>query len=398
MSGELSSTPDLATSSGDDACTIYVAVEISRSSWVVALHCPDAGGKVSLHSLAPADTSGLVHLIDKFRRNTHGDPRVLLTYEAGYEGYWLARDLERRDASIGVFINDPASLQTDRRARKAKTDRIDARKMVRALKAWHQGDADAMAWVRVASVEEEDNKRLLRERESLIKERIRLVNRIRGLLKLHGIFHLSPRKRDFLKQLGTTRTAYGAPLPPRLLEEIGRAVERLHLAESQLAAIETRKQAQVKAGREALAGHADPAKASPAMIANLNRIHGIGINDATLLTTEVFYRDFRNRREVGSWAGLTSVPWASGGVDHDQGISKAGPSHVRKHLIQMAWRWLRLQPGSDLAMWFHHYVAENGKKDKRRRKRAIVALARKLLIALWRYATQGLVPNGAIVA
>ena len=398
MSGELSTTREPAPAAGADACTIYVAVEISRSSWVVALHCPDAGGKVSVHALKPADTGSLVQLIDKARASSADETRVLLTYEAGYEGYWLARDLERRDASIGVFMNDPASLQTNRKARKAKTDRIDARKMVRALKAWDQGDADAMAWVRVPSVQEEDNKRLLRERDSLIKERIRLVNRVRGLLKLHGVFDLSPRKREFLNQLATLRTGYGAPLPPHLLEEIERAVERLRLVESQLAAIEATKRVQVKAGREALAARAEPTRAAPAMIANLNRIHGIGINDATLLATEVFYRDFRNRREVGSWAGLTSVPWASGGFDHDQGISKAGPSHVRKHLIQMAWRWVRLQPGSDLAMWFHQYVAEKGKKDKRRRKRGIVALARKLLIALWRYATQGLVPRGAIVA
>jgi len=383
---------------GGDACTLYVAVEISRSSWVVALHCPDTGGKVSLHTLNPTDTPALLDLVDRARASTDGDPRVLLTYEAGYEGYWLARDLERREPTIEIFMNDPASLQIDRRARKAKTDRIDARKMVRTLKAWDQGDADAMAWVRIPSVEEEDNKRLLRERDALIKERIRLVNRIRGLLKLHGVFHLEPRRKGFLDELARVRTGYGAPLPPCLTEEIERAFERLSLVVRQLLAIESRKQIQVKAGREVLARHPDSVSAVPAMIAHLHRIHGIGVNDATLLATEVFYRDFRNRREVASWAGLTSVPWASGGIEHDQGISKAGPSHVRKHLIQMAWRWLRLQPGSDLSLWFHRHVAETEKKDKRRRKRAIVALARKLLIALWRYATQGLIPNGAIVA
>lgn len=137
-----------------------------------------------------------------------------------------------------------------------------------------------------------------------------------------------------------------------------------------------------------------------AMIAALTRIHGIGLNDATLLAGEVFYRDFRNRRELGSWAGLTSVPWASGDVDRDLGISKSGPSHVRKHLIQMAWRWLKLQPESTITKWFHNYVARNvgGGRDKRARKRAIIGVARKLLIALWRYATQGLVPEAAIVS
>ena len=399
MSREVLSSPDTAAPADEKANTIYVAVEISRLSWVVAVHCPDSGGKVSVHGgLKPADTAGLVKLIDRARRNADGNRRVLLTYEAGYEGFWLARDIARRDETIEVFMNDPASLRTDRRAKKAKTDRVDARKMMRALKAWDQGDADAMSWVRLPGMEEEDNKRLLRERESLVKERTRLGNRVLGLLKLHGIFHLSPRKPAFLDDLGTVRTGYGTPLPSCLREEIERAVERLRLVEDQLGAIEARKRVQVQAGGEALAEGVDPSKTTPAMIANLNRIHGIGLNDATLLATEVFYRDFRNRRELGSWAGLTSVPWASGGVDHDQGISKAGPSHVRKHLIQMAWRWLRLQPGSDLALWFHAHVAETGKKDKRRRKRAIVALARKILIALWRYATQGLVPRGAVIA
>ena len=270
MSEELSTTREPAPAAGADACTIYVAVEISRSSWVVALHCPDAGGKVSVHALKPADTGSLVQLIDKARASSADETRVLLTYEAGYEGYWLARDLERRDASIGIFMNDPASLQTNRKARKAKTDRIDARKMVRALKAWDQGDADAMAWVRVPSVQEEDNKRLLRERDSLIKERIRLVNRVRGLLKLHGVFDLSPRKREFLNQLATLRTGYGAPLPPHLLEEIERAVERLRLVESQLAAIEATKRVQVKAGREALAARAEPTRAASAMMGTAN--------------------------------------------------------------------------------------------------------------------------------
>ena len=162
--------------------TIYVAVELSRSSWVVAVQCPETGGKVGVHTVKPSDTDALVQLIERARlgvsRAEGVEPRVVLTCEAGYEGFWLARDLARRDPGIAVYINDPASLQVNRRSKKAKTDRIDVRKMVRALKAWDLGDAEAMAWVRIPSVEQEDSRRLLREREALIGERIRLGNRI----------------------------------------------------------------------------------------------------------------------------------------------------------------------------------------------------------------------------
>ena len=313
------------------------------------MHCPDAsGGGVSIHTLAAADTAGLLDLVGSVRERVTGEsgarPRVMLTYEAGYEGFWLARDIERRDAGIDIFMNDPASLRVNRRAKKKKTDRIDARRMVRALKAWDQGDSEAMSWVRVPDVDREDDKRLLRERDTLITERTRLNNRIKGLLKLHGIFDLAPRKPDFLDRLATARTGYGTALPRRARAEIGRAVSVLRLVEGHIDTIEAEKRALLNAGRKAPDAPDASDRDGTAMIAALTRIHGIGLNDATLLAGEVFYRDFRNRRELGSWAGLTSVPWASGDVDHDLGISKSGPSHVRKHLIQMAWRWLKLQP------------------------------------------------------
>ena len=227
----------------------------------------------------------------------------------------------------------------------------------------------AMSWVRVPDVDREDARRLLRERDTLVKERTRLNNRIKGLLQLHGIFDLAPRKPDFLERLASARTGYGAPLPPRARAEIERAVALLRLVEGHIDMIEAEKRALLKAGRKAQdASDLD----GTAMIAALTRIHGIGLNDATLLAGEVFYRDFRNRRESGSWAGLTSVLWASGDVDHDLGISKAGPSHVRKHMIQMAWRWLKLRPESAITKWFHAYVARDagGGRDRRARKRA----------------------------
>ena len=187
----MSNSPDTTALTGATHSTIYVAVEISLKSWIVGVHCPDAsGGSVSIHTLAAADTAGLLDLVGSVRkrvaREVGARPRVMLTYEAGYEGFWLARDIERRDAEIDIFMNDPASLRVNRRAKKKKTDRIDARRMVRALKAWDQGDSEAMSWVRVPDVDREDARRLLRERDTLVKERTRLNNRIKGLLQLHA--------------------------------------------------------------------------------------------------------------------------------------------------------------------------------------------------------------------
>ena len=274
----MSNSPDTTALTGATHSTIYVAVEISLKSWIVGVHCPDAsGGSVSIHTLAAADTAGLLDLVGSVRkrvaREVGARPRVMLTYEAGYEGFWLARDIERRDAEIDIFMNDPASLRVNRRAKKKKTDRIDARRMVRALKAWDQGDSEAMSWVRVPDVDREDARRLLRERDTLVKERTRLNNRIKGLLQLHGIFDLAPRKPDFLERLASARTGYGAPLPPRARAEIERTVALLRLVEGHIDMIEAEKRALLKAGRKAQdASDLD----GTAMIAALTRIHGIG--------------------------------------------------------------------------------------------------------------------------
>ena len=167
----MSKGPDTAALTGASHTTVYVAVEISLKSWIVGVHCPDAsGGSISIHTLAAADTAGLLDIVSSVRervtRELGARPRVMLTYEAGYEGFWLARDIERRDAEIDIFMNDPASLRVNRRAKKKKTDRIDARRMVRALKAWDQGDSEAMSWVRVPDVDREDARRLLRDRRA----------------------------------------------------------------------------------------------------------------------------------------------------------------------------------------------------------------------------------------
>ena len=421
MSKELN---DVAPSLGE-VSTLYVALEVSGTSWVVGIGDPEQQDKVGMHRLAPADTAGLLERIGKARAGADGPSRVLLTYEAGFEGFWLARWLGEHAPEIDVVICDPASLEVVRRKRRAKTDRIDARKMVRALRAWDGGDRDAMSPVRIPTVEEEDAKRLLRRRERLVKERRRLANAIAGLLRLHGVSIGDPAAKGFRARLEGLETAYGTDLRPGLLAEIHGILDRLDLVGAELRTVEAEKAALLKASREALdglpaqdggdaepaareapdgigteggteaAGTSDPAQDRAHFAAALVRLRGIGPNDALLLDTELFYRDFRNRRELASLAGLAPVPFASGGVDRDQGISKAGSPMLRKHLVQMAWRWLQFQPGSALSKWFREYVSA---RDGRSRKRGIVALARKLLVALWRYVTAGLVPEGAVLS
>ena len=412
---------DVAPSKGE-VNTLYVALEVSASSWVVGIGDPELD-RIGMHKLEPADTGGLLERIGKACAGDDGPSRVLLTYEAGYEGFWLARWLGEHAPEIDVVVCDPASLEVVRRKRRAKTDRIDARKMVRALRAWDGGDRDAMSPVRIPTVEEEDAKRLLRRRERLVKERLRLANAIAGLLRLHGVSAGDPAKSGFRARLDGLETAYGTDLRPGLLAEIHGMLDRLELVCAELKTVEAEKAAALKASKEALeslpaqdggAGDADstqgtfddrpgkdggtaqdaaPERAHCAAV--LVRLRGIGPNDALLLDTELFYRDFRNRRELASLAGLAPVPFASGGIDRDQGISKAGSPMLRKHLVQMAWRWLYHQPGSALSKWYKDYVSA---RDGRSRKRGIVALARKLLVALWRYATAGLVPDGAVLS
>ena len=388
-----------AAPTGAEAITLYVAIEISRKSWVVGLKSP-LGEKIGLHTLGAADVAGLESLIEERRgraeRALGRGVEVRVCYEAGYEGFWLARWLEQ-EMAIETVVLDPASLLVNRKAKQRKTDRIDATKMVRALLAYDRGDAAVLSRVRVPSVEEEDRKRLLRERQRLVKERTALTNAIKGLLKLHGVFDLEPRARDFDAALVAVTTACGEPLPPRARREIERLAERLGLVLRQVEAIEAERDAAVPAGAavrraEAPAGSAACADAS---IATLARLKGIGVNDATLLTHEIFYRQFRSRRELAGWAGLTPTPWASGDVERDQGIGRDGPAWIRAQLLQMAWRWVRFQPDSALSQWFQARTA--GARGRIRRV-MIVAVARKLLIALWRYASTGLVPTGARIA
>ena len=345
---------DTAAPAGAEHITLYVAIEVSQKSWVVGVKNPASKG-IGLHSLGPADVEGLRDLIEKQRakaeRALDSEVRVVCCYEAGYEGFWLARWLERE---MSIETLDPASLLVNRKAKQRKTDRNDARKMVRALLAHDRGDAAVLSRVRIPSVEEEDLKRLLRERRRLVKERTSLTNSIKGLLKLHGILDLNPRAEEFDAMLAEVVTAYGSPLPPRARQEIERLKERLSLVERQIAEVEAERDEVVRQG--AALSPTDVSEGSEAQaavkIATLHRLKGIGENDATLLTHEILYRKFRNRRELASWVGITPTPWASGDTQRDQGIARDGPGWIRAQLIQLAWRWLRHQPDSALSKWF----------------------------------------------
>ncbi len=399
---------DSSTPFGGKAATVHAAPEAAGTSWILAAGDPADASRTGLHRLAPHDVAGLLAKLGQARTRaaavSGGDVRVMPVCEAGHEGFRLARRLEGED--LEVVVCDPASLEVVRRKRRAKTDRIDARKTVRAPVARDGGDRDAMSPARVPTVAEEDAKRLPGRRERLVKERLRLASAVAGLLRLHGVPPGDPAKAGFRDRLGGMRTGCGTALPPGLLAEIGGIPGRLEPGVAELRTVEAEKAATLKSAREAAAREARhgpeeaggaeaaaPAHARHATV--LVRLRGIGPNDALLPGAELLCRDFRNRRELASLAGLAPVPWASGAVDHDQGTGKAGSPMLRKHLVQMAWRWLHHQPDSALSKWFERYVSA---RDGRSRKRGIVALARKLLVALWRFATTGLVPEGAVLS
>lgn len=375
------------TAVAGEVVRIFLALELSRSSWLVASHTP-AADKISRHKLAAGDIDGLLALIERLRTRVEqktGQPvQVISCYEAGYDGFWLDRKLKAE--GVINHVMDPASIQVDRRARRVKTDAVDADALLRALMAFCRGERKVCSMVRVPTREEEDAKRLSREREQLIKERVRHVNRIKGLCATQGIYDYQPLKADRLERLDELRTGDGNPLPDRLKNEIRRQLERLKLLLELIGTVEAERDAVVKADK--------PASEADRKIRALAKLKGIGPEIATVLYNEVFYRQFANRRDVAAYVGLTPSLFASGDLRHDQGISKAGNPRARATMVELAWLWVRHQSGSDLTGWFLSRVS--GIKGRIKRI-AIVALARKVLVALWRYLETGLVPTGAML-
>ena len=355
---------------------LFVALELSRRSWVVAFRI-EGRTKISRHRVAGGDLPDLMRLIDKYRVD-EGD--VLVGFEIGYDGFWIHRALTQE--GVGCWVVDPTSLQVERRAKHRKTDQLDVVAILTAIEAKHGGRNDACRLVRVPTVEEEDAKRLHRERTRLRREKNQHVNRIKGLLATQGIYDFDPMRGYKPERLDTLRTGDGRSLPPGLLAELVREVERLNTVREQLQAVE-------KVRNDTLVSEGDDKMIVIAQ--RLHRLHGIGAETATVLAREAFYRRCDNRRQLASFAGLTPTPYASGARQREQGISKAGNAWVRNLCVELAWLWLRNQPQSELAQWFQ----KRSRIGSGARKVGIVALARKLLIALWRFVEDGLVPDGA---
>jgi transposase len=365
--------------------TIFVAIELSQRSWLVTLHSPDRD-RISRHKLEGGDHAGLLALIESIcaraARKLGSAPKVVSCYEAGYDGFWLHRLLTA--AGITNFVFDPASIAVEQRSRRAKTDRIDGELQLRTLMAYLRGEPRVVRIVRVPSVEQEDTRRTSRERDRLVKEQTAHSNRIKALLRLVGMAVGNPRRSDWLSWLERQRDWQGQPVPPHLLAEVVREHARLMLVGKQLATLEQAPAAAAAPATEQMARRRDL----------LLRLKGLGPVFAATLANEVFYKDFRNRREVAGYCGLAPSPWCSGGTDREQGISKAGNPRARLKAVELAWLWRRHQPDSALSHWFDARTANASKRIKRI---AIIALARKLIVALWRYLTTGLVPDQAVL-
>jgi transposase len=372
------------TAARPEASTLFAALELSGKSWLVATSAPGEA-KISKRTVTAGDGLGLLALLselcEKAERRLGWPVRVVVIQEAGLDGFWLHRLLEAKGLESPVV--DPASIAVDRRQRRRKTDAIDVEGLRRTLMAWARGERRVCSMVRPPSPEDEDRRRLSREREALIAERIRHTNRIKGLLAGQGITGFEPRRPAHRDRLDALTTGDGRPLPPRLKDEIRRPLARLDAVIAEIKAVE--------AERDALVG-ARPAVPEPAVL--LVTLKGIGPEFATGLWLEALFRSVSNRRQIAAYAGLAPAPWQSGGFDRDQGIAKAGNPRRRKTMIQVAWLWLRHQPDSTLSRWF---TARVGTARGRVRRIAIVAVARKLLVALWRFVTQGIVPEGAVL-
>jgi len=366
-----------------DLGAIFVSMELSRSKWLITSLSPGGGEKMSKHTVAGGDLAGLfacfARLQEKALARTGRSYRIIVIQEAGLDGFWIHRALEKE--GIESHVVDPASIAVSRRARRAKTDKIDGEALVRTLLAYKRGEPRVCSMARAPSPQEEDRRRLLRERKALTTERVRHVNRIKGLLFAQGVSDYEPMRRDRRARLETLRTGDGRELPGRLKTQLLRELDRLELLVDQIKTLETE--------RDDLLAR-DEAAAPAAMLMQLK---GVGPEFGAILWSECLFRSFDNRRQVAAYAGLAPTPWQSGKVNHEQGVSKAGNPRLRATLIQLSWLWVRHQRQSALTLWFEERVRRNGGKH---RKTTIVALARKLLVALWKYVAAGVAIEGAV--
>jgi transposase len=365
---------------------IFVSLELSRKTWLITSLSPGAGERMSKHSVAAGDVPELLRRFAELRRKaavrTGRDFPIIVIQEAGLDGFWIHRVLQSE--GIESHVVDAASILTSRRRRRVKTDRIDGETLARTLMAFKRGEPRVCSMARAPTPQEEDRRRVCRERRTLVGERVRHVNRIKGLLFAQGVFGYEPVRKGRRERLEDLRTGDGRPLPVHLKAQITRELDRLEVVLEQLKTVEAERDALLK---PATAGAASAA-------AMLARLKGIGPETAAVLWSEGLFRQFDNRRQVAAYAGLAPTPWQSGSIDHEQGVSKAGNPRLRTTMVELAWLWLQNQPASALSLWFNERVRRLGGGM---RKTTIVALARKLLVALWRYTTDGVVIEGAVM-
>lgn len=381
-----------------DLAAIFVSMEMSQSKWLLTSLSPADGERLSRFVVSARDLQSLrarfAELQEKARARTGHTFRIITIQEAGLDGFWLHRQLESE--GVESHVVDPASISVPRRRRRVKTDRIDGETLIRTLLAYKRGEPRVCAMVRAPTPDEEDRRRLIRERKALMNEVVRHNNRIKGLLFGQGIANYEPRRRDRRDRLDELVTGDGRPLPPRLKAQIVRELDRLELVLGQIEVCELERDALLAdASVDDLSAPSKveiaPLSPVPAMLLG---IKGIGSETAAVLWLEGLSRHFDNRRQVAAYAGLAPSHWQSGKIDHDQGVSKAGNPRLRSALIQLAWLWVRYQPSSELTLWFKARVAKNGGRLK---KPMIVAMARKLLVALWKYVQFGVVMEGTIL-
>jgi len=362
---------------------LYVALELGQNSWKLAASV-SCSQKTRFQDMPAGDTLTLVLRIQaaKARFGLPADAKVKCCYEAGRDGFWLHRML--LNEGIDNVVVDSSSIEVQRRRRRAKSDRLDAGKLLTMLMRYSGGETRVWSVVNVPSIEDEDQRQLHRELKTLSEERTRQINRIKGLLVGQGV-RFPEIKPTFCEELERVRLWDGSPLPSHLHRRLQHEFERLQLIDKQMRVLEEKRVQELKTSTSKGVEQAR----------RLMELHGVGINTSWIYAMELFsWRNIQNRRELGSLTGLTPTPYASGDSAREQGISKAGNHWIRSVAIELAWCWLQFQPQSALSVWYQQRFGDGA----RSRKIGIVALARKLVIALWRYLETGEIPEGAVLS
>src|SRR5262245_7312421 len=364
--------------------SLIVVIELSKESWLVAGISPGVE-RQPLKKL-PADEDQLLKLLERWRTEAekvgHKINRMAVAFETGRDGFWLARWLRAR--GVEAYVIHAASVAVSREHRRAKTDRLDTESLKRAFLGWLRGEREHCKMAALPTLAEEDAKRPHRERETLIGEQTTIINRIKATLSRLGIRNFNPKLKKASERLEHLYTPEGEPIPPYTLAELRRDMERKLLVSEQIRQIEKSRLEHLEQA---------PKTGPNLMLCLLARVIGIGIETADMLVQEILSRNLRDRRAVARYAGLTGSPDESGSRCREKGLARSGNARVRRGMIQLAWRFLEFQKDSALAKWFRART-ENARGS---RKKLIVALARKLLIALWRFVHDGVVPEGVIL-